>query len=1027
MNSHFLLFLVILILGFISIQGIRMQFLLKMGIRNLKRRKVNTLIVVLGLMIGTAIISGSLVVGDTLENMFTKGVYDSYHETDEVIFSFDQNGSYAFFNYTTYLEIKQFAKNNPQLSNKIEGFSPEINVPVSVFNLNTKLSEPAVTLVGFDYNESKVFGDFKLKKGGTATGEELAPDEAFVNEMLAEEIDLKDGHRLMVFYGENQSVIFKVTVVKNEGRALFGWGYGIGSGYNIFIPLERAQTLLGKEGKINYIKISNVGGVKDGMKKSQEVEEALAPYLYSKRPVLLISKVKQEAIERAVEGSKSLRDLFMVMGTFTIIAGMMLVINIFVMLAEERKSEMGIARAVGMKRKHLMYMFLFEGTAYSLLSALVGSFVGLGVAVVIIYAFAKIFITESDFNPMQFFTFSVDSLILAFCGGLLITLFTIYISSRKVSKLNIIRAIRNIPEPHYQRHEMSVLAPDISFLKKLKIKIYDLVLRHYEILLTVLGIFLVFSAFVNLSEAMYHKEWAGYGGLSLAIYGFTLLLRRWYPDKWAFSFGGTAVFLLWALPFDHYQLLFGVKMHGQMEMFVISGLFLVSSALMVIMYNHHLILNTLTRMFGWIRGLAPIFKTAVSYPMSNRFRTGMTLAIFSLIIFTITVLAMIMGLIEGNIDQLTEEQSGGYDLVATNNPLTPFRDLRKEIEENENLSLQDFKKIVPLYTSFSLVYGVSGGLLKEKRNEIIEKNLTRPFGEFQEDADWYNIIGCTEQFFKESDYQLDEWNEKEFKDYKDVWKAVKENDSLAIIDITVKEREYGPPREGLALKVGDFVVIRDSENHSKVVKVVGVTKQGIIRGIFVNENVVRKDLETESSYITLFKFSESLSSKEKEKLAKKLESEMVAYGMQTFLIEKEIRDSLRMMKNFFSLLESFLGLGLVVGIAGLGIITIKSVTERRQQIGMLRAIGFRQRMVHLSFLLESSFIALLGIFLGVVLGIILSVRIWLDGFEDVAFVIPWKTIIIISLVSYFFTFISTYGPSKRAAKIPPAEALRYVG
>ena len=92
------LFLIVLILGLIAFQGYRMKILFKMGMRNVSRRKVNTMIVVLGLMIGTTIISGSLVVGDTLENMFTKDIYDSYDETDELVFTFDEAGGFAFFN-----------------------------------------------------------------------------------------------------------------------------------------------------------------------------------------------------------------------------------------------------------------------------------------------------------------------------------------------------------------------------------------------------------------------------------------------------------------------------------------------------------------------------------------------------------------------------------------------------------------------------------------------------------------------------------------------------------------------------------------------------------------------------------------------------------------------------------------------------------------------------------------------------------------------------------------------------------------
>ena len=44
-----------------------------------------------------------------------------------------------------------------------------------------------------------------------------------------------------------------------------------------------------------------------------------------------------------------------------------------------------------------------------------------------------------------------------------------------------------------------------------------------------------------------------------------------------------------------------------------------------------------------------------------------------------------------------------------------------------------------------------------------------------------------------------------------------------------------------------------------------------------------------------------------------------------------------------------------------GVISARTVVERRQQVGMLRAIGYQPEMVALSFVLETSFIALVGI------------------------------------------------------------------
>ena len=59
---------------------------------------------------------------------------------------------------------------------------------------------------------------------------------------------------------------------------------------------------------------------------------------------------------------------------------MLLIFLLFVMLAAERRPEMGIARAVGTERIHLVEMFMFEGLLYDLGAAAIGALAGIGVA-----------------------------------------------------------------------------------------------------------------------------------------------------------------------------------------------------------------------------------------------------------------------------------------------------------------------------------------------------------------------------------------------------------------------------------------------------------------------------------------------------------------------------------------------------------------------------------------------------------------------------------------------------------------------
>jgi putative ABC transport system permease protein len=161
-------------------------------------------------------------------------------------------------------------------------------------------------------------------------------------------------------------------------------------------------------------------------------------------------------------------------------------------------------------------------------------------------------------------------------------------------------------------------------------------------------------------------------------------------------------------------------------------------------------------------------------------------------------------------------------------------------------------------------------------------------------------------------------------------------------------------------------------------------------------------------------------------LAKSLESNFRDHGMDTIVVEEEVKDITRMTQLFLNLMMAFMGLGLIVGIAALGVIAARTVVERRQQIGVLRAIGFRQGMVQLSFLLESSFVALLGIGIGVALGVSLAYQIVPEaGVEGLSAVIPWARIGLIVGIAYLASLTTTFLPARQAARVYPAEALRY--
>lgn len=165
-------------------------------------------------------------------------------------------------------------------------------------------------------------------------------------------------------------------------------------------------------------------------------------------------------------------------------------------------------------------------------------------------------------------------------------------------------------------------------------------------------------------------------------------------------------------------------------------------------------------------------------------------------------------------------------------------------------------------------------------------------------------------------------------------------------------------------------------------------------------------------------------------VAPKLESAFVANGLEADALEEVLEDSVSVSWTFNRLIQGFMGLGLIVGIAALGVISARAVVERRQQIGILRALGFRRRMIQISFLIESSFIALTAIVVGTLLALMVAANVINDtasqsSWSGIAIVVPWVNLTIIFTAVYAAALLATLAPAVRASRVYPADALRY--
>ena len=133
---------------------------------------------------------------------------------------------------------------------------------------------------------------------------------------------------------------------------------------------------------------------------------------------------------------------------------------------------------------------------------------------------------------------------------------------------------------------------------------------------------------------------------------------------------------------------------------------------------------------------------------------------------------------------------------------------------------------------------------------------------------------------------------------------------------------------------------------------------------------------------------------------------------------------------FNYIIQGLMGLGLIVGVAALGVISARSVVERRQEIGVMRAIGFQARLVQFSFIAESTFVVVLGILLGLGLGLAIAFNVIRDAgqsssWDNLRFTVPWLNLLVIFAVANAAALLMTLLPARRSSRVYPATALRY--
>ena len=769
--------------------------------------------------------------------------------------------------------------------------------------------------------------------------------------------------------------------------------------------------------------------------------------------------------------------LFLFMGSFSVAAGVLLIFLIFAMLAEERRSEMGMSRAIGMQRDHLIQMFMSEGMVYNLGASVVGVALGL------VITLGMVSFLNSALDAFGFtFTWSVTWQALVISGGigLVITFITMTVSSFRASVLNIVAAIRDLP--------------DSGGVRRRRVSIPGIVTTPLGVVLlpTILLTFPIGSLIVAFAGATgglrasrvpwllapawqlmtWRAEWWPLmlaGGVGLILYGLDrealffysiggsiaplglvmLLTRVGLPGRPLWTLASAFVLFFWLSPRSWHNDLFNINLDGGPELFVVSGMMMTAAGALLLVFN----LETLVRIFsvGMARAgkYAPVLRAAAAYPAASRYRTGMTIAMIALIMFALVNFTVVNS--SFNRSTGTDDQLAGYAIQAESTRLEAIDDLRAALSE---AGASD--TLARIRSSGALTAGpLTGTPVQTLRSERWDPSLNAAIegaggapivddlsGDEENHAGEVVLLAGDDGFYNGNEIAL-QARTADYASDAAVWAALKRGDPVALISRAtveggafaggdnwrmpsdVDQRASALPRT--TLQIGH------SAGAKVEVEVIALTPtlafdafgppgEAVARPAVIVPRVVWDQLIGEASLVRHLVAVRG--GEDSLEVAQEIES--------TLLIEAndlagEQERNARLTNSFLRAFQAFIGIGLAAGLAALGVIAVRAVVERRGQIGVLRSLGFRSRMVGLEMLLEMGFIAFLGVALGTTLALALAWRLFDEQTfgPGISLYIPVGTIAIFVVGALAASLVLTYLPARQAARTTIAEALRY--
>jgi len=352
--------------------------------------------------------------------------------------------------------------------------------------------------------------------------------------------------------------------------------------------------------------------------------------------------------------------------------------------------------------------------------------------------------------------------------------------------------------------------------------------------------------------------------------------------------------------------------------FVVLGCMLSFAAVTLVSQHQSLLLRPLRPLVDQPSQTGLATRLAVAYPTAKGFRTGATLAMYSVVVLVIVLLIQISAILDAGIDGAVADATGGWALRVDYNPSTPISEPERALTTGQFAGR--VSTVAPLLVATA-----------EADDPLHRTTDSLPVV----------AVGVPSQL-ADTAPTLDKHLES-LPDDAAAWRLVLADPAYVMVD-SYYGSSAGP--QGEPISPGSTITLTDPSTGRQLKRAVaGVVSDGTafygIGGAEFRYPVLMSQPAADMAFGQAARASSLLlgtpRGQSAERLATDLQGQFLPNGLVATDLRRTVEDGFAASRQFFRLMQGYLALGLLVGITSLGVIMVRAVRERRRTIGVLRA------------------------------------------------------------------------------------------